>query len=43
MVPIIFREEGHRFKNVGEAYVNGLMKGEGEGLGDLKDMVLEVA
>ncbi|KAI3573849.1 heterokaryon incompatibility protein-domain-containing protein [Fusarium oxysporum f. sp. albedinis] len=43
MVPIIFREEGHRFKNVGEAYVNGLMKGEGEGLGDLKDMVLEMA
>jgi hypothetical protein len=43
MVPIIFREEGRLFKNLGEAYVNGLMKGEGEGLDGLKDMVLEVA
>ncbi|KAJ4176076.1 hypothetical protein NW767_015564 [Fusarium falciforme] len=42
MVPVIFREEGRQFRNLGEAYVNGLMRGEGEALDGLKDMVLEV-
>jgi hypothetical protein len=42
MVPIIFRGQGRQFKNLGEAYINGLMSGEGEVLDGLKDMVLEV-
>ena len=41
-VPLILREAGGHFRNIGEAYVNGLMRGEAAALEGCEELVFRI-